>query len=218
MEATRPGVWAIRDLRFSYTAQGQELFEGLSHEFTPGKVTALTGASGRGKSTLLYILGLLLRPSAGCVLVDGTALTSISDAQASAMRASRIGFIFQNAELNPRVSIIESVMEPGLYRGTPRAELRNRARELLEAFGLADRADHKPGQISGGQAQRVAICRALVTDPDLILADEPTGNLDRANSEHVLAAIRTAAQEGRTVLIATHDPLVVDASDEVLEL
>lgn len=218
MRVTRPGVWAIRDLRFSYTTQGPELFEGLTHEFTPGKVTALTGASGRGKSTLLYILGLLLQPSAGSVLVDGTDLTGISDTQASAMRASRIGFIFQNAELNPRVPIIESVMEPGLYRGTPRVELRKQARELLEAFGLADRADHKPGQISGGQAQRVAICRAFVTKPDLILADEPTGNLDRNNSEHVLGAIRKAAQEGRTVLIATHDPLVVDASDEVLEL
>ena len=218
MKATRVGVWAIRDLRFAYTAQGPELFGGLTREFTPGKVTALTGASGRGKSTLLYILGLLLRPSAGSVLVDGEDLTHISDSQASAMRASRIGFIFQNAELSARVPIIESVIEPGLYRGTPRPELREHALELLSAFGLADRAYHKPGQISGGQAQRVAICRALVTNPDLILADEPTGNLDRANSEHVLDAIRTAAEEGRTVLIATHDPLVVDASDEVLEL
>lgn len=213
-----PARWEIRDLRFSYRVNGPELFDGLTHEFAPGKVTALTGASGRGKSTLLYILGLLLRPTEGGIVCDGKDLTRFNDDEASALRASRIGFVFQNAELDPRVPIIESVMEPGLYQGRSRAELREEARSLLESFDLAEQAAHKPGQISGGQAQRVAMCRALVTDPDLILADEPTGNLDLTNTHVVMQALRSATDDGRTVIIATHDPMVVQASDEVLEL
>ncbi|MEW6875926.1 ATP-binding cassette domain-containing protein [Trueperella pyogenes] len=218
VSASKPSTWAVRDLQFSYTTEGPELFDCLTHDFAPGKITALAGPSGRGKSTLLYILGLLLRPSAGIILCDGEDITHIGDTQASAMRASRIGFIFQSAELNPRVPIIESIMEPGLYQGRPRAELRRNALKLLQLFDLTELAGHKPGQISGGQAQRVAVCRALITNPDLILADEPTGNLDPANSAIVLNAINAAAEEGRTVLIATHDPLILTASDEVLEL
>ncbi len=209
---------ALQDLHFRYTERSEELYGGLTHAFTPGAVTAITGESGRGKSTLLYIIGLLLRPSEGEVVLADNRLSQLSDRQASKIRANRIGFVFQDAELDPSRPVLDSVLEPGIYAGTPREELKQRGLELLDQFGLAERAAHKPGQISGGQAQRVAICRALVNDPRVILADEPTGNLDPKNSQMVLGALKEAAESGRTVVIATHDPTVIDAADEVIQL
>jgi ABC-type lipoprotein export system ATPase subunit len=209
---------AVEDLRFRYGRGGEELFAGLSHAFREGAVTATTGPSGRGKSTLLYVLGLLLRPTAGRVVVDGESVAELADLARSHLRASRIGFVFQDAVLDPTRTILDAVVEPALYAGRTAAEVRGRSLELMETMGVAHRATHRPGQISGGQAQRVAICRALVGDPPIILADEPTGNLDRANAGGVLDALTAAAREGRTVVIATHDPYVVGRADEVLEL
>lgn len=209
---------AVYDLRFSYRSGGEELFDGLSHEFRPGAITALTGASGRGKSTLLYTLGLLLRPHAGAVRIDGVDVTRLPDDERSMIRARSIGFVFQDAALDASRTILDAVVEPALYAGRRAAEARPRALELLGELGLAHRADHRPGQISGGQAQRVALCRALVTDPRFILADEPTGNLDADSSSAVLDSLAAAGAEGRTVLIATHDPYVVGRADEVVEL
>ena len=224
---------AVQDLSFAYRRGAEELFGGLSHEFTPGAVTAVTGPSGRGKSTLLYVLGLMLTPSRGQVLLDGQAVSSAADAVRSRVRAHRIGFVFQDASLDPTRTVLDSVVEPALYAGWGLGRARARGRELLEQMGVGARADHRPGEISGGQAQRVAVCRALVTDPVVILADEPTGNLDRENAAGVLAALSAAAGgtgndgegEGdgiprveRTVLIATHDPFVIERADEVLAL
>ena len=218
---------AVRGLSFSYTRGGEELFGELSHEFTPGKVTAVTGPSGRGKSTLLYVLGLMLTPSRGHVLLDGDSVSDASDTTRSRLRAARIGFVFQDAALDPSRVILDSVIEPALYAGWSPRRARVRGRELLEEMGVAARADHKPGEISGGQAQRVAVCRALVTDPAVVLADEPTGNLDRDNAEGVLTALTRATSHGRdggatgggrTVVIATHDPFVLEHADEVLAL
>lgn len=209
----------LREVRFAYRQGAEELFDGLSHDFTPGRLTALTGPSGRGKSTLLYVLGLLLRPSGGRVLLDGTDVSTLPDAARSALRARRIGFVFQNAELDPSRTVLDSVLEPALYAGRHRAECEPRARELLARFGLAARADHRPGQVSGGQAQRLAVCRALLNDPDILLADEPTGNLDRDNATLVLNALADAAHgRGKTVVIATHDPFVLDRVDEAVRL
>lgn len=217
---------SVTDLSFAYTRGDEELFDGLSHDFTPGAVTAVTGPSGRGKSTLLYVLGLMLTPTRGQVRLDEVAVSDSSDAARARIRAHRIGFVFQDAALDPARVILDSVAEPALYAGWRSTAARDRGRELLEQMGVAGRADHKPGEISGGQAQRVAVCRALVTDPVVILADEPTGNLDRANAQGVLAALSAATHHdtgqtnnaGRTVLIATHDPFVLDHADQVLSL
>lgn len=215
----------MEDLSFAYTRGGEELFGGLSHAFTPGRVTAVTGPSGRGKSTLLYVLGLMLTPTRGRVLLEGGPVSEASDSTRSRVRAARFGFVFQDAALDPSRRVLDSVIEPALYAGWSRKAARARGRVLLEQLGMAARADHRPGEISGGQGQRVAVCRALVTDPVVVLADEPTGNLDRHNAEGVLRALSAATDgatgEGgraRTVVIATHDPFVLEHADEVLAL
>ncbi|WP_066636897.1 ABC transporter ATP-binding protein [Serinicoccus hydrothermalis] len=231
---------AVKDLSFAYRRGAEELFGGLSHAFTPGVVTAVTGPSGRGKSTLLYVLGLMLTPSQGRVLLDGEAVSAAPDAARVRVRAHRIGFVFQDAALDPTRTVLDSVIEPALYAGWRLGDARASGSGLLEQMGVSARAGHRPGEISGGQAQRVAVCRALVTDPVVVLADEPTGNLDRDNAAGVLAALSAAAggpdqaaenpgkgageapagggSGGRTVVIATHDPFVLDHADEVLAL
>jgi ABC-type lipoprotein export system ATPase subunit len=211
-------VLAVEDLAFAYRRGAEELFGGLSHDFATGAVTGVTGPSGRGKSTLLYVLGLLLRPKRGRVLLAGAPVHTLSDAARSQVRARQLGFVFQDAVLDPSRSILDAVVEPGLYAGARRGEAVPRALELLDQLGIAVRADHRPGEISGGQAQRVAMCRALLNNPRVILADEPTGNLDRDNAEVVLGVLRRAAQAGRTVIVATHDPYVLDHTDHVLPL
>ncbi len=210
---------AVADLRFRYNAAGDELFAGLSHAFTPGAVTALTGKSGRGKSTLLYILGLMLSPSAGKVLIEGESAHNLSDNDRAHLRATRFGFVFQDAVLDAARPIIDSVAEPALYAGWTRRDALARAGELLDLVDVGIRATHKPGQISGGQAQRAAVARALINDPNIILADEPTGNLDHENADAILHHFQRAAHnENRTVIIATHDPHVLEFADEVVQL
>lgn len=214
-----PAHLEVQSLRFRYRKSGDELFNGLDHTFAPGQITAVTGPSGRGKSTLLYVLGLLLTPSTGEVLVNGQPASKCPDAQRSLLRANVFGFVFQDAELDPSRTIEWSVTEPGTYAARPRSVTRAKARELLDRFGLGDRRDHRPGQISGGQAQRVALCRALINDPAVVLADEPTGNLDRGNSEHVINVLEAYASEARaTVVIATHDPFVLSRANLVIQL
>lgn len=209
----------VKDLRFGYdSGSGEELFGGLSHQFSSHGVTAVTGPSGRGKSTLLYVMGLMLRPSGGSVVINGRPASNLPDHARSALRARQIGFVFQDSVLDPSRKILDAVVEPALYAGVPRAQVTGRARRLLEDLGVAHRADHRPGQISGGQAQRVAVCRALINDPPAVLADEPTGNLDPDNALGVLSALRGYAGSGRTVVIATHDPFVISHADDVLRL
>lgn len=210
---------SVQHLGFRYTRDGEELFGGLSHEFTPGKITALTGPSGRGKSTLLYVLGLMLTPSRGEVILHGKAQSSESDAARSRVRATELGFVFQDAALDPSRTILDSVIEPSLYAGINRREALKRATLLLDELGVGARIEHKPGQISGGQAQRVAVARALINNPAVVLADEPTGNLDPVNAAGVLDVLSSVAGTGkRTVVIATHDPYVIGRADEVLSL
>lgn len=213
---------AVQDLSFAYRRGAEELFGGLSHEFTPGAVTAVTGPSGRGKSTLLYVLGLMLTPTRGRVMLQGDPVSAAADGVRSRVRAHRIGFVFQDASLDPTRTVLDSVVEPALYAGWTLERAREQGQKLLERMGVDARAGHRPGEISGGQAQRVAVCRALVTDPLVVLADEPTGNLDRDNAAGVLAALSaatgTADGPPRTVVIATHDPFVLMRTDEVLAL
>lgn len=181
-------------------------------------MTALTGASGRGKSTLLYLLGLMLSPSAGSVLVDGVTASGGGDAARARLRAHRFGFVFQDAALDNSRTVLDNVTEVALYRGQERSALEPAARELLERFGVDVPPERKPGQVSGGQAQRIAMCRALLCNPGIVLADEPTGNLDPVTARLVVNALREHANIGATVVIVTHTPEVAEACDSEIVL
>jgi putative ABC transport system ATP-binding protein/lipoprotein-releasing system ATP-binding protein len=209
---------ACENLRFSYRGSGVELFDGLSHEFLVGGLTAVAGRSGRGKSTLLYILGLMLTPGAGKVLFDGRAVSHLPDGERARIRAKSVGFVFQDAVLDPARKVIDSIVEPALYAGLSKRRAVERAVALAKVTGVGARLDHKPGAISGGEAQRVALARALLLDPAVILADEPTGNLDQENSQMVIGLLRRAAEAGKTVVVATHDPVLAGEVDETVML
>lgn len=208
----------VSDLRFRYHRGADELFDGLSHSFAAGSVSVLSGPSGSGKSTLLYLLGLLLTPTAGGVSVDGVEVAPLGDAARSALRARHVGFVFQDAALDQTRPILDNVVEGGLYAGMSRRDAEQRARVLLDRFGVDLPPERRPGEISGGQAQRVGLCRALVKSPRVILADEPTGNLDAESASVVLGALWDAAGEGATVVISTHDQQIVGEADDVVTL
>lgn len=209
----------LEGLSFGYRRH-EPIFDRLDFEFGAELLSAVTGSSGRGKSTLLYLIGLLLTPWSGRVGIGEVPDTSqLGDMDRSRLRARRIGFVFQDALLDPSRTVIENVTEGALYAGVPRPTARARAERLLDRFDVRLRADHRPGEVSGGQAQRVALCRALVNQPDVILADEPTGNLDAASAQIVIEALSEAAHtDGVTVIIASHDSRVVAACDQVLDL
>lgn len=186
--------------------------------FSAGEVVALTGPSGRGKSTLLYLLGLMLKPGSGQVLIDGVEAAGLPDARRARLRSTLFGFVFQDAALDATRTVLDNVTETSLYRGEPRDVAQGRALELMSQFGVELRAHHKPGQVSGGQAQRIALCRALLNSPRILLADEPTGNLDPESATIVVEAMRAQAAKGGTVVVATHDPALVARCDRVIRL
>ena len=200
----------------------EEVLHGLDLVVQPGEFTALIGPSGSGKSTLLNILGLLERPSGGSYRLAGRDVTAFSDDERTHARHEVLGFIFQFHHLLPAFSALENIMLPGLIgrsRGVIQAHLRRRALELLEAVGLSDAADKKPGELSGGMQQRVAIARALVLGPQLVLADEPTGNLDTHTSDSIFELLRHFNRErGTGLLIVTHDPRLAARCDRIVEL
>ncbi len=208
----------VEGLSFGYR-RSETILSDVTVAFPSGTVTAVTGPSGKGKSTLLYLIGLLLSPWEGAIRIGGTDTVGLPDRIRSRLRAERIGFVFQDAALDATRTVIDNVVEGSVYSGMPRRTARRRAVALMDRFGVGLRADHKPGEVSGGQAQRVALCRALLADPDVILADEPTGNLDVGTAQVVIDALRDAAHdEDKTVIVATHDPDVMDACDRVWEL
>lgn len=209
---------AVDHLGFAYRRGGETIIDGLTHEFAPGAVTAITGPSGRGKSTLLYILALMLTPQAGTVTYDDRPVSDLRDGERSRLRASTVGFVFQDAVLDPSRTVEANVIEGALYAGAPLGRRRRWAAEALEKFGIAHRQGHRPGEVSGGQAQRVALCRALAKGPRLVLGDEPTGNLDRDSAEVVWEALVGAAADGATVVVATHDLSLADRADDRLVL
>lgn len=195
-----------------------EVLKGIDLTVTQGEFIALQGASGSGKSTLMHILGLLDRPSSGRYLFQGQNVADLADDRLSELRNRRFGFIFQSFYLIPYVSALENVMLPGLYGVTPTRQLRQRARQLLEQMGLADRMHFRPGQLSGGQQQRVAMARALINDPQVLLADEPTGQLDSATSAGIMELLRQMHSQGRTVILVTHEAEVSAAAERIIEL
>lgn len=167
---------------------------------------ALIGPSGSGKSTLMNLLGCLDTPSAGHYLLNGRDTATLEDNELAHVRNREVGFVFQSFHLLPRMSVLDNVMQPLVYRGLPRAERRRRAVESLERVGLGNRLDHRPNQLSGGQRQRVAVARALVGEPSLLLADEPTGNLDSRTSAEIMALFDALHAQGQTVVVVTHEP------------
>jgi putative ABC transport system ATP-binding protein len=177
-----------------------------------GEFVAIVGPSGSGKSTMMHILGCLDRPTAGTYALAGTDVEELSDDGLARLRSREIGFVFQSYNLLPRTSALENVAAPLLYQGVSGNERRGRAREALERLGLGDRLDHEPSELSGGQQQRVAVARALVTDPALILADEPTGNLDSASGRDVMGVLQALHRAGRTIVLITHDPDVAEVA------
>jgi putative ABC transport system ATP-binding protein len=198
----------LEDVRKTYVMGDVQVhaLRGVSLTIDKGEFTAVMGASGSGKSTLMNIVGLLDRPTGGRYLLDGEEVSHLSVERLAEVRNRTIGFVFQSFNLLARTSALENVELPLLYANTPGAERRKRAAESLSRVGLADRLDHHPNQMSGGQQQRVAIARALVTRPQVLLADEPTGNLDSRTSIEVMALFQELGRTGITVVLVTHEP------------
>jgi putative ABC transport system ATP-binding protein len=190
---------------------------GVDVAVEPGEFVSVVGPSGSGKSTLLNVLGLLDTPTTGTVELRGTDVETLSTRERTDARRSTVGFVFQSFYLVPTLSALENVMVPRLLAGSTRAT-RERAADLLRRVGLGDRLDHRPGELSGGQKQRVAVARALINEPDLVLADEPTGNLDRETGATVLAEFEAVADEGVAVVAVTHDEQVAAHTDRVVRL
>jgi putative ABC transport system ATP-binding protein len=214
--------WVIdaKDLVREYVmgTQSVRALDGVDLQVAAGEFVALVGSSGSGKSTLLGILGCLDSPTAGTYVLDGQAVERLGEAALARVRNQRIGFVFQAFNLLPRLRADENVALPLRYAGLPKAERLERAREILATVGLGDRCDHTPPELSGGQCQRVAIARALATNPRLILADEPTGNLDSTTGDEILGLFRSLHAQGRTIVMVTHDDTVAAKADRRVRL
>jgi len=193
-----------------------EALRSVDFHVEEGDFVAIIGASGSGKSTLMNILGCLDRPTRGRYVLDGVDVSSLSDPQLAVIRNQKIGFVFQSFNLLARVNAIKNVELPLIYGRVHKAERRQRAMEALERVGLADRIDHKPNELSGGQKQRVAIARALVTRPAIILADEPTGNLDSHSTEEIMQIFKRLNDEGVTLIIVTHEHEIADNAKRIV--
>jgi len=190
----------------------------ISLEIHAGEFVAIMGPSGSGKSTLMNILGLLDRPDGGAYFLDGNDVSKLNDDQRSHLRNHLIGFVFQNFNLLSRADSLRNVALPLTYRAMPDTERKTRAEESLRSVGLAARSSHLPNQLSGGERQRVAVARALVGKPKMILADEPTGNLDRKTGDEIILLLRDLARAGQTVIMVTHDQHCADAADRTIRM
>jgi len=192
---------------------------GVSLEVSKGEIMTIMGPSGSGKSTMMNIIGCLDQPTAGSYLLEGQDVSNLHDDELAAIRNIRIGFVFQTFNLLARTSALQNVTLPLIYAGVPRPERRARAQAALETVGLGHRLDHQPTELSGGQQQRVAIARSLVSDPSIILADEPTGNLDSKSGAEVMAILQELNRKrGITVILVTHDPIIARHSERIVHL
>ena len=214
-------VLQLSALTRTYRQGGREIrvLAGAQAELYPGEAVALVGPSGAGKSTLLHIAGLLESPDSGRVMIDGQDCSRMSDTERTRVRRASMGFVYQFHQLLPEFSALENVVIPQLIRGRSRRQAEARARDMLAALGLGQRLDHRPAELSGGEQQRTAICRALANSPKLLLADEPTGNLDPSTAEHVFTElIELVVRTGVAALIATHNMELAARMHRVLRL
>jgi len=215
-------IASVQQLTKVYGKAGSQVrvhaLRGIDIDFVEGESVAICGASGSGKSTLLNLLGCLDRPTQGRYFLGDVNVATLDDDQLSEIRGQRIGFVFQNFNLIPQLTIQANIEVPLFYQGIPQAARRQKSHELLEAVGLADRCHHRPNELSGGQQQRAAIARSLVNDPLILLADEPTGNLDTATGQRILGVFEELKSQGRTIILVTHEPEVAARCDRMITL
>jgi ABC-type lipoprotein export system ATPase subunit len=218
-EKNRNHVIEARDLARTYIMGSSKVYalRGASFDLDQGEFVALMGPSGSGKSTLMHLLGCLDRPTSGQYILEGTSVDSLTERQRARVRNQRIGFIFQNFNLLGRMTVQENVGLPLLY-GTGDSNWQESARQALQRVGLGKRLKHRPNELSGGEQQRAAIARALVQNPALILADEPTGNLDSANGDEIMRLLVELCREGHTLMMVTHDPHIAGYASRVLTM
>jgi putative ABC transport system ATP-binding protein len=221
IDRSRPIVELKSVKRVYYKPDGSVLVEalkGVDLAIPAGQYCAIMGASGSGKSTMMNLLGCLDRPTEGAYLLDGRDVAHMGDEELSVYRGRKIGFVFQAFNLIPQLTVRENVEVPLFYQGIPPAERRRRAEAILGMVGLGERMGHRPSELSGGQQQRTAIARALVTSPVVLMADEPTGNLDSATGQQVLALFRDLHKIGITIIMVTHDPAIGAQCERVVRL
>lgn len=208
------------DLLKVYTLDAVEVpaLRGVSIKIEEGEYVSIMGPSGSGKSTLMHILGCLDTPTSGKYYLEGVDISELNEDELAEIRKRKIGFVFQSFNLLPRITNVENVELPMTYAGVPSKQRRKRALELLERVGLKHRAFHHPTEISGGEAQRVAIARALANDPGIVLADEPTGNLDTKTGEEIMNLFEELNREGRTIIVVTHDPEISERTNRIIKI
>lgn len=213
-------VMQLKDVQRTFNAKTSNplrILKSANMEIYPGEIIALVGPSGAGKSTLLHVAGLLEKPDGGEVYINGREVSALSDNERTAIRRDTLGFVYQYHHLLPEFSALENIVIPQYLASRSKAEARERARELLAAMNLAEREDHRPGQLSGGEQQRVAIARALANEPQILLADEPTGNLDPRTAERIFDGfIELVRREGLAAIIATHNYALATRMDRAI--
>lgn len=208
-------VWKI----YQFDHLELPVLKNISLDIIPGSFVVILGPSGSGKSTLLNMLGCLDLPSKGMVLLDGKDIATMSENELAQARGKKIGFVFQQFNLLQNLNALENVALPMIFQGKPDAERKERARSLLSSLGLAERILHRPGELSGGEQQRIAIARALSNDPEIIVADEPTGNLDSATGKKIMEILMDLhKQQKKTIVVVTHDPTIADYSNQVVHI
>ena len=210
----------VKDLRkvFKNGEIEVEALKGVSYTIEDGEFVAIMGPSGSGKSTMMHLLGCLDQATSGKYFLAGTDVGNLDDNQLAIIRNEKVGFVFQQFNLLARTSISKNVEVPMIYKGVSRKERKRRAEEMLTKVGLEHRMDHNPNEISGGQKQRVAIARALVNNPDLILADEPTGNLDTKTGDEIMELFQELNDQGHTIIIVTHEPPIAEQAKRIINL
>jgi len=213
-------IISITDLKKIYIMGAEQVraLNGVSIGINANEYVALMGPSGSGKSTLMNLLGLLDTPTEGDYILNDQQVSLMSDSDLAKVRNKEIGFVFQTFNLLPRLTALENVALPLVYSGLSKSKRLEKAQEVLESVGLGDRVDHKPNELSGGQRQRVAIARALVNDPSIILADEPTGNLDTKTSIEIMAIFEDIHKRGNTIILVTHEPEIADHAHRIIRL
>lgn len=208
----------IKKIYFQEKPNEFAALDGVSLNIDKGEMVAITGVSGSGKSTLMNIIGCLDKPTSGVYKFDGQEIAQLNKKDLVIIRRNKIGFVFQNFNLLPRIQAVTNVEMPLFYKGTPPKERRQKAKEAMAKVGLGKRLRHMPNMLSGGEKQRVAIARALVNDPAIILADEPTGNLDTKSGNQVMEVLHNLNQQGTTIIVVTHDPKIANQTKRIIRI